>query len=69
MASSSLFHLIAKVDTKLFKTIEFKDFKTSNVQYSNKDSFLHSFIHKSVITLLHNEVKDSSIQASSNTSH
>ena len=61
--------LIAEVDAELLKTIELKDFKSSNVQDTDEDSFLHGVVHKSVVTLFNNEVEDSSIETPGDARH
>ena len=44
--------LITEVDTDLFKGVELKDLKTSNVKHSTKVIFLQCRVNKCVITLL-----------------
>ena len=37
---------ITEIDTNLLKGVELKDFKTSNIQHTNKVDFLHSWINE-----------------------
>ena len=49
-----LFYLfIDKVDTELFKGVELKDFKASNIQDTNKVDFLHGWVNQGGVTHVH----------------
>ena len=53
-----IFYLfIDKVDAKLFKCIEFENFKTSNIQDTNEVDFLHGGVNQGVIAHV-NEVSE-----------
>ena len=41
---------IDKVNAKLFKCVELKDLKPSNIQHTDEVNFLHGGVHKSCVT-------------------
>ena len=46
-------HLVAEVDTKLFKSIEIKDLEASNIQDTNEGDPLHLRVDQGLIAPVH----------------
>merc|ERR1719323_898685 len=51
--------LVDVVDTDLFKGVEFKNFKSGNVEHTNVVDLLHGWINQSLITLINNNSEGS----------
>jgi len=52
--------LIDKVDHKLLKGVEIKDFESSDIQYTNKVDLFHGGINQGVITHINQVSKEAS---------
>merc|ERR550519_2479558 len=58
---------IDKVDGDLFKSIVFKDLKTSNIEHSAEVGFLHRMINECIITFLNEPLEEAVENGSGNT--
>merc|ERR1719312_1312249 len=59
--------LVDVVDTNLFKSVEFKNFKSGNVEHTNIVNLLHCRIDQSLVTLVNNNSEGSLVDSTSNT--